>query len=123
MQRVDSLITPPLQLIYGMRESSENAVRGRAGTNVYAPPHPADAVAFTPPRRGAWGLDLGGGGSRRRSLFDNGVARIYVPKGFDSNALTERAFFRLRFVLPVSVLGQYEREKAFRSGIWDSDRL
>ncbi len=78
--------TPPLQLIYGMGESL-NMLFEEGLDNVYARHHRlAEGV-----RRAvaAWGLDLV---AQSPDLYSDTVSAIYVPDGFDSNALVEHAF-------------------------------
>ncbi|MEM1005667.1 MAG: L-aspartate--glyoxylate aminotransferase BhcA [Pseudomonadota bacterium] len=78
--------TPPLQLIYGMRESLKMLFE-EGLDNVYArhfrlAEGVRKAVA-------AWGLDLV---AQSPDLYSDTVSAIYVPDGFDSNALTDHAF-------------------------------
>ena len=78
--------TPPLQLIYGMRESLK-MLNEEGLENVYARHFRlAEGV-----RRAvdAWGLKLV---AQSPDLYSDTVSAIYVPEGFDSNALTEHAF-------------------------------
>lgn len=78
--------TPPLQLIYGMRESLKMLFE-EGLDSVYARHFRlAEGV-----RRavGAWGLKLV---ADSPDLYSDTVSAIYVPKGFDSNALTDQAF-------------------------------
>lgn len=78
--------TPPLQLIYGMRESLKMLFE-EGLQNVYARHFRlAEGV-----RRAvdAWGLELV---AQSPELYSDTVSAIYVPKGFDSNALTDQAF-------------------------------
>lgn len=78
--------TPPLQLIYGMRESLKMLFE-EGLENVYARHFRlAEGV-----RRAvdAWGLRLV---AERPELYSDTVSAIYVPDGFDSNALTDQAF-------------------------------
>jgi len=78
--------TPPLQLIYGMRESLKMLFE-EGLDNVYARHFRlAEGV-----RRAvdAWGLKLV---AQSPDLYSDTVSAIYVPEGFDSNALTEHAF-------------------------------
>ena len=78
--------TPPLQLIYGMGESL-NMLFEEGLDNVYARHHRlAEGV-----RRAvaAWELDLV---AQSPDLYSDTVSAIYVPDGFDSNALVEHAF-------------------------------
>lgn len=78
--------TPPLQLIYGMRESLKMLFE-EGLDNVYARHFRlAEGV-----RRAvdAWGLKLV---AQSPDLYSDTVSAIYVPEGFDSNALTAQAF-------------------------------
>ena len=78
--------TPPLQLIYGMRESLKMLFE-EGLENVYARHFRlAEGV-----RRAvhAWGLELV---AQSPDLYSDTVSAIYVPEGFDSNALTSHAF-------------------------------
>lgn len=78
--------TPPLQLIYGLRESLDMLFE-EGLENVYARHHRlAEGV-----RRAvdAWGLKLV---AQSPELYSDTVSAIYVPEGFDSNALTDHAF-------------------------------
>ncbi len=78
--------TPPLQLIYGMGESLKMLFE-EGLDNVYARHFRlAEGV-----RRAvdAWGLKLV---AQSPELYSDTVSAIYVPEGFDSNALTEHAF-------------------------------
>lgn len=78
--------TPPLQLIYGMKESL--AMLFEEGLeNVYARHHRlAEGVRKAV---AAWGLELC---AQSPELYSDTVSAIYVPEGFDSNQLTEHAF-------------------------------
>lgn len=75
--------TPPLQLIYGLRESL-NMLYGEGMENVFAR-HNRMAEGV---RRAvsAWGLSLC---AVEKSLYSDSVSAVYVPEGFDSNALTD----------------------------------
>ncbi|WP_377190237.1 L-aspartate--glyoxylate aminotransferase BhcA [Ruegeria meonggei] len=78
--------TPPLQLIYGLRESLKMLFE-EGLENVYARHHRlAEGV-----RRavGVWDLNLV---AQSPELYSDTVSAIYVPQGFDSNALTDHAF-------------------------------
>lgn len=78
--------TPPLQLIYGMRESLKMLFE-EGLESVYARHFRlAEGV-----RRAvhAWGLELV---AETPALYSDTVSAIYVPEGFDSNALTDQAF-------------------------------
>ncbi|MBN1008051.1 L-aspartate--glyoxylate aminotransferase BhcA [Amphritea pacifica] len=78
--------TPPLQLIYGMKESL--AMLFEEGLeNVYARHYRlAEGVRKAVD---AWGLKLC---AQSPELYSDTVSAIYVPDGFDSNQLTEHAF-------------------------------
>ncbi len=78
--------TPPLQLIFGMRESLTMLFE-EGLENVYDRHFRlAEGV-----RRAvdAWGLKLV---AHSPDLYSDTVSAIYVPDGFDSNALTDHAF-------------------------------
>ncbi|MEM1351190.1 MAG: L-aspartate--glyoxylate aminotransferase BhcA [Pseudomonadota bacterium] len=100
--------TPPLQLIYGLRESLK-MLEEEGLENVYARHNRLatgvrQAVA-------AWGLDLV---AHSPDLYSDTVSAIYVPEGYDSNALTEHAFARYGVSFGVG-LGEMNG-KAFRIG-------
>jgi alanine-glyoxylate transaminase/serine-glyoxylate transaminase/serine-pyruvate transaminase len=100
--------TPPLQLIYGMRESLKMLFE-EGLENVYARHHRlAEGV-----RRAvdAWGMKLV---AESPDLYSDTVSAIYVPKGFDSNALTDHAFSRYGVSFGIG-LGEMNG-KAFRIG-------
>ena len=80
--------TPPLQLIYGLKESL--AMLFEEGLdNVYARHFRlAEGVRLAV---AAWGLTLC---AHSPELYSDTVSAIYVPDGFDSNQLTEHAFSR-----------------------------
>lgn len=78
--------TPPLQLIYGLRESLKMLFE-EGLDNVFARHFRlAEGV-----RRAvsAWGLSLV---AQSPELYSDTVSAIYVPEGMDSNALTDHAF-------------------------------
>ncbi|MGR3703732.1 MAG: L-aspartate--glyoxylate aminotransferase BhcA [Paracoccaceae bacterium] len=100
--------TPPLQLIYGMRESLKMLFE-EGLENVYAR-HTRLAGGVRAAVR-AWGMDLV---AREPALYSDTVSAIYVPKGFDSNALTEHAFSAYGLSFGIG-LGQMNG-KAFRIG-------
>ena len=78
--------TPPLQLIYGLKESL-NMLFEEGLDNVFARHHRiAEGVRKAV---NAWGFSLCAAGPE---LYSNTVSAIYVPEGFDSNELTEHAF-------------------------------
>jgi alanine-glyoxylate transaminase/serine-glyoxylate transaminase/serine-pyruvate transaminase len=100
--------TPPLQLIYGLRESLKMLFE-EGLDNVYARHHRlAEGV-----RRAvdAWGLRLV---AQSPDLYSDTVSAIYVPDGFDSNALTDHAFTAYGVSFGIG-LGQMNG-KAFRIG-------
>ncbi|WP_299917550.1 L-aspartate--glyoxylate aminotransferase BhcA [uncultured Roseobacter sp.] len=100
--------TPPLQLIYGMRESLKMLFE-EGLESVYARHFRlAEGV-----RRAvdAWGLKLV---AESPALYSDTVSAIYVPKGFDSNALTDQAFNAYGVSFGVG-LGEMNG-KAFRIG-------
>jgi alanine-glyoxylate transaminase/serine-glyoxylate transaminase/serine-pyruvate transaminase len=100
--------TPPLQLIYGMRESLKMLFE-EGLENVYARHFRlAEAV-----RRavGGWGLGLV---AQSPDLYSDTVSAIYVPEGFDSNALTAHVFDAYGVSFGVG-LGEMNG-KAFRIG-------
>ena len=100
--------TPPLQLIYGMRESLKMLFE-EGLENVYARHFRlAEAV-----RRAVdgWGLSLV---AQSPDLYSDTVSAIYVPEGFDSNALTSHVFDAYGVSFGVG-LGEMDG-KAFRIG-------
>ncbi|MFK7761759.1 MAG: L-aspartate--glyoxylate aminotransferase BhcA [Roseobacter sp.] len=100
--------TPPLQLIYGMRESLKMLFE-EGLDNVYARHFRlAEGV-----RRAvdAWGLKLV---AESPDLYSDTVSAILVPQGFDSNALTEHAFAQYGVSFGIG-LGEMNG-KAFRIG-------
>lgn len=78
--------TPPLQLIYGMRESLKMLFE-EGLDNVYA--RHTRLAGGVRAAVNAWGLDLV---AQSPDLYSDTVSAIYVPRGFDSNALTDHAF-------------------------------
>ena len=100
--------TPPLQLIFGMRESLDMLFE-EGLDNVYARhTRLAEGVRKA---TAAWGFDLV---AERPELYSDTVSAIYVPQGFDSNALTNHAFDRYGVSFGVG-LGALDG-KAFRIG-------
>ena len=78
--------TPPLQLIHGLRESLD-MLFAEGMENVFARHHRiAEGI-----RRAvaAWGMTLC---AKTPDLYSETVSAIYVPEGFDSDALTDMAF-------------------------------
>ena len=100
--------TPPLQLIYGMRESLKMLFE-EGLDNVYAR-HTRLAEGV---RRAvdAWGLKIV---AHSPELYSDTVSAIYVPQGFDSNALTDHAFSQYGVSFGME-LGEMN-SKAFRIG-------
>lgn len=100
--------TPPLQLIYGMRESLK-MLEEEGLENVYARHHRlAEGV------RGAvaaWGLKLV---AQTPALASETVSAIYVPDGFDSDTLTNHIFNAYDMSFGVG-LGEM-KGRAFRIG-------
>ncbi|MGC3937429.1 L-aspartate--glyoxylate aminotransferase BhcA [Roseobacter sp. EG26] len=100
--------TPPLQLIYGMRESLKMLFE-EGLENVYARHFRlAEGVRKAV---GAWGLNLV---AECPELYSDTVSAIYVPKGLDSNALTDQAFNAYGVCFGIG-LGEMNG-KAFRIG-------
>lgn len=100
--------TPPLQLIHGLRESLKMLFE-EGLENVYARHYRlAEGVRKAVD---AWGLRLC---AKTADLYSDTVSAIYVPEGFDSNALTEHAF-RIYGVSYGIGLGEMNT-KAFRIG-------
>jgi alanine-glyoxylate transaminase/serine-glyoxylate transaminase/serine-pyruvate transaminase len=100
--------TPPLQLIYGMKESLK-MLFDEGLENVYARHHRLaegvrQAVA-------AWGFKLC---AQSPDLYSDTVSAIYVPEGFDSNELTDHAFAKYGVSYGIG-LGEMN-SKAFRIG-------
>jgi alanine-glyoxylate transaminase/serine-glyoxylate transaminase/serine-pyruvate transaminase len=100
--------TPPLQLIYGLRASLE-MLFDEGLDQVYARHHRLaqgvrEAVA-------AWGLELC---AKSPDLYSDTVSAIYVPDGFDSNALTDHAYNTYKVSFGIG-LGEMNG-KAFRIG-------
>ena len=100
--------TPPLQLIYGLRESL--AMLFEEGLqNVFARHHRlAEGVRQAVI---AWGLKLC---AASPDLYSDTVSAIYVPEGFDSNELTDHAFNTYGVSFGIG-LGEMNT-KAFRIG-------
>ncbi|EAQ63216.1 probable serine-glyoxylate aminotransferase [Marinomonas sp. MED121] len=100
--------TPPLQLIFGMKESLD-MLFDEGLENVYArhfrlAEGVRQAVA-------AWGLKLC---ANTPELASDSVSAIYVPEGFDSNELTAHAFDKYGVSFGIG-LGEMNG-KAFRIG-------
>jgi alanine-glyoxylate transaminase/serine-glyoxylate transaminase/serine-pyruvate transaminase len=100
--------TPPLQLIYGLRESLDMLFE-EGLDNVYARHYRlAEGVRQAVH---AWGLKLC---AISPELNSDTVTAIYVPEGFDSNELTEHAFNKYGISFGIG-LGEMNG-KAFRIG-------
>lgn len=100
--------TPPLQLMYGLRESID-ILLGEGLENVFARHHRiAEGV-----RRAiaGWGLSLC---AKTPDLYSDSVSAIYVPEGFDSDILTDHALNAYKVSFGVG-LGEMAH-KAFRIG-------
>ena len=100
--------TPPIQLIHGLREAVDMLLE-EGLENVFARHHRlAEGV-----RRAvrAWGLDIV---AESPDLASDTVTAIYVPAGFDSDALTNHAFQHYGVSFGVG-LGQMQG-RAFRIG-------
>ena len=100
--------TPPLQLIYGLRESLD-MLFAEGLEQVYSRHHRlAEGVREAVK---AWGLSLC---AKSPENYSDTVTAIYVPEGFDSNQLTEHAFHKYGVSFGIG-LGQMNG-KAFRIG-------
>ncbi len=100
--------TPPLQLIFGMRESLHMLFE-EGLDNVYARHHRlAEGVRQAV---SAWGLSLV---AQSPDLYSDTVSAVYVPQGFDSNALTDHAYRAYKVSFGVG-LGELNG-RAFRIG-------
>jgi len=100
--------TPPLQLIFGMRESLHMLFE-EGLDNVYARHHRlAEGVRQAV---SAWGLSLV---PQSPDLYSDTVSAVYVPQGFDSNALTDHAYRAYKVSFGVG-LGELNG-RAFRIG-------
>ncbi len=100
--------TPPLQIIHGLGESLKMLL-GEGLEHVFAR-HYRIAEGIREAVR-AWNLRLC---AKTPDLYSDTVSAIYVPEGFDSNALTNHAFDAYRVSFGVG-LGQMAG-KAFRIG-------
>ena len=100
--------TPPLQIIHGLGESLKMLL-GEGLEHVFARHHRIAEGIREAVR--AWNLRLC---AKTPDLYSDTVSAIYVPEGFDSNALTNRAFDAYRVSFGVG-LGQMAG-KAFRIG-------
>lgn len=100
--------TPPLQLIHGLSESLKMLFE-EGLDNVYARHFRlAEGVRKAVE---AWGLKLV---AKSPDLYSDSVSAIYVPEGFDSNALAQHAFDAYSVSFGIG-LGQLDG-KAFRIG-------
>lgn len=100
--------TPPLQIIKGLKTSLQ-LLLDEGLENVYSRHHRiAEGVRAAV---AAWGLELC---ARSPELYSDTVSAIYVPEGFDSNALTEHAFNHYGVSFGIG-LGEMDG-KAFRIG-------
>ncbi len=100
--------TPPLNLIYGLRESLE-MLFDEGLENVYARHYRlAEGVRQAV---SAWGMKLC---AKTPDLYSNTVSAIFVPEGFDSNKLTDHAFNKYGISFGIG-LGEMNG-KAFRIG-------
>lgn len=100
--------TPPLQLIYGLRESLNMLAEEGLDTVYRRHTRLAQGVRAAVQ---AWGLSLV---AQSPDLYSDTVSAIYVPDGFDSNALVNHAFDTYGVSFGVG-LGQMNG-KAFRIG-------
>ncbi|MCY4241618.1 MAG: aminotransferase class V-fold PLP-dependent enzyme [Rhodobacter sp.] len=78
--------TPPLQIMFGLRESLDMLFE-EGLENVFA--RHARIAEGVREAVGAWGLELC---ARRPELYSDTVSAIYVPKGFNSDELTNHIF-------------------------------
>lgn len=100
--------TPPLQIMFGLRESL-NMLLGEGLDQVFARHYRiAEGIRTA---IAAWGLKLC---ANSPELYSDTVSAIYVPEGFDSNVLTKHAFDAYDVSFGVG-LGQMAG-KAFRIG-------
>ena len=100
--------TPPLNLIFGLRASLDMLL-AEGLDNVHARHHRLAEGVRKAVR--AWGLALV---ARAPELYSDSVSAIYVPEGFDSNALTDHAYNTYDVSFGVG-LGEMNG-KAFRIG-------
>lgn len=100
--------TPPLQIFYGLRESLQ-MLFDEGLDNVFAR-HSRIAQGVRQ-AVDAWGLQLC---AKTPELYSDTVSAIYVPDGFDSNALTNHAYDIYKVSFGVG-LGEMAG-KAFRIG-------
>ena len=78
--------TPPLQVMYGLRESL-NMILAEGLDNVFARHHRIAEGVREAVR--AWGLELC---AQSPEHYSDTVSAVYVPEGFDSDILTNHAF-------------------------------
>lgn len=100
--------TPPLQVMYGLSESIK-MLFDEGLDNVFAR-HFRIAQGVREAVK-AWGLELC---AKRPELYSDTVSAVYVPKGFDSDVLTNHAFDAYGISFGVG-LGEMAN-KAFRIG-------
>lgn len=100
--------TPPLQVMYGLSESIK-MLFDEGLDNVFAR-HFRIAQGVREAVK-AWGLELC---AKRPELYSDTVSAVYVPKGFDSDVLTNHAFDAYGISFGVG-LGEMSN-KAFRIG-------
>lgn len=100
--------TPPIQLLHGLRASLDMLLE-EGLENVYSR-HFRIAEGVRKAIE-AWGLELC---AKTPDLYSDTVSAIYVPEGFDSNALTEHAYKKYGVSFGIG-LGEMNG-KAFRIG-------
>ena len=100
--------TPPIQLLHGLRASLDMLLE-EGLENVYSR-HFRIAEGVRKAIE-AWGLELC---AKTPELYSDTVSAIYVPEGFDSNALTEHAYKKYGVSFGIG-LGEMNG-KAFRIG-------
>lgn len=100
--------TPPLQIMYGLRESLKMLFEEGLDKVFARHFRIAEGVREAV---GAWGLRLC---AKSPDLYSDTVSAVYVPEGYDSDALTDRAFEIYGVSFGVG-LGQMAG-KAFRIG-------
>ena len=100
--------TPPLQLIYGLKESLDMLFEEGLEQVYSRHQRLAEGVRLAAK---AWGLSLC---AKDPATYSDTVTAIYVPEGFNSNQLTDHAFHKYGVSFGVG-LGQMDA-KAFRIG-------